>query len=98
MASVPFIVLIYDGPLVCGFNVAIRGLIGLVGVNISDFFYNESGTAADTVCDGILGVNEFVVVVVYWQTGADPENEVGGTTLGMKQILVQRPEVEQQIM
>ena len=38
MASVPFIVLIYDGPLVCGFNVAIRGLIGLVGVNISDFF------------------------------------------------------------
>ena len=27
MASVPITVLIYDGPLLCGFNVAIKGLI-----------------------------------------------------------------------
>jgi len=25
--SVPIIVLLYDGPLICGFNVAIKGLI-----------------------------------------------------------------------
>ena len=27
MASVPITVLLYDGPLLCGFNVAIKGLI-----------------------------------------------------------------------
>jgi len=26
MASVPITVLLYDGPLLCGFNVAIKGL------------------------------------------------------------------------
>jgi len=26
MASVPIAVLLYDGPLLCGFNVAIKGL------------------------------------------------------------------------
>jgi len=29
-ASVPITVLLYDGPLLCGFNVAIKGLIGLI--------------------------------------------------------------------
>ena len=41
MASVPITVLLYDGPLRCGFNVAIKGLIdelsGCVGWSTQQF-------------------------------------------------------------
>ena len=32
-ASVPITVLLYDGPLLCGFNVAIRGLMSPIVLN-----------------------------------------------------------------
>jgi len=33
-ASVPITILLYDGPLLCGFNVAIKGLIGKYAISI----------------------------------------------------------------
>jgi len=42
-ASVPVTVLLYDGPLLCGFNVAINGLI-LPKIDAFEKYYNLVGT------------------------------------------------------
>jgi len=44
MASVPVTVFLYDGPLLCGFNVAIKGLSVLVSLAVVQFFHITAGS------------------------------------------------------
>jgi len=52
MASVPITVLLYNGPLLCGFNVPVKGLTAIAGIEVNHPYHSDpskTGTCWKTV-------------------------------------------------